>query len=258
MRTRTITTALILSLGLAGVASAAPLEFSGAGAQPSDIQSSVDSFRAAIGPNNGVVPGPILTGRREINWDAIPDAFSAPAKMPPNFFNANSKRGAVFLTPGTGFEVSAKLGNPTGTPVEFGDLAPNLPREFQTFSPQRLFTALDSNVTEVLFFVPGTNRPATVDSFGSVFTNVAHEGSTKIEYFGTDGNLLHTQVVPSGPVQHEGLSFAGTAFNAGERVYLVRVTSGNVALGANPINRPGEPVDLVAMDDFIYGEPQAQ
>jgi len=33
------------------------------------------------------------------------------------------------------------------------DISPNLPHVFQTFSPQRLFTALDSTVTEVLFLL---------------------------------------------------------------------------------------------------------
>src|SRR4029079_15981105 len=36
----------------------------------SSIQSTVDSFRAALGdPNNGNNPGPLANGRREMNWD---------------------------------------------------------------------------------------------------------------------------------------------------------------------------------------------
>lgn len=249
-----------LALGVAKFAVAAPVQFDGAGAQPQDIQTAVTAFRNALGPNNGI-GGSFTGGRREINWDGVPDAVASPHLMPANFFNANSKRGVVFLTPGSGFKISAKAGNPTATPVEFGEIAPNLPHEFQTFSPPRLFTALDSAVTEVLFFIPGTNIPATVSAFGSVFTNVAHAGTTKIEYFDTRGFLLHTQFVAPGTVQHESLSFAGTAFDAGEQVYFVRITSGNVELGANggafPNSRRGEPVDLVVMDDFIYAEPQA-
>lgn len=250
-----------LALGAAKFAAAAPVEFSGSGAQPVDIQTAVTAFRNTLGPNNGI-GGTFAGGRREINWDGVPDAVSSPQPMPANFFNRNSPRGVVFFTPGSGFQISAKLGNPTNTPVEFGNIAPQLPHEFQTFSPQRLFTALDSNVTEVLFFIPGTDVPATVSGFGSVFTNVAHAGTTKIEYFDTHGALLHTQFVEPGTVQHQSLSFAGTTFDSGERVYLVRITSGNVELGASggvvPNNRRGEPVDLVVMDDFIYAEPQPQ
>jgi hypothetical protein len=93
-----------------------------------------------------------------------------------------------------------------------------------------------------------------------VFTNVRHFGSTKIEYFDKNGALLHTHVVQPGTSEHASLSFAGTAFNSGERVYLVRITSGDVELnadgGASPDPRHGQPFDLVVMDDFIYGEPQ--
>ena len=33
-------------------------------------------------------------------------------------------------------------------------------------------TAVNSNITNVLFFVPGTTTPATVSGFGSIFTDV--------------------------------------------------------------------------------------
>jgi len=259
MHKRLVITAIAVSFGAARLASAAAVEFAAAGFDPSAIQSSVDGFRAALGANNGI-GGTFPDGRREINWDGVPDAVAAPNRMPANFFNANSKRGVVFFTPGSGFEISAKTGNPTATPVEFGDISPNLPHVFQTFSPQRLFTALDSTVTEVLFFIPGTTIPATVDGFGSVFSNVTHFGPTRIEYFDANGALLHAQTVQPGTIAHASLSFSGTRFDSGERVYLVRITSGNVTLGADggaaPDPRRGQPVDVVAMDDFIYGEPQ--
>jgi hypothetical protein len=260
MRKSLVTAAIALSFAAARFATAGAVEFDAYGAQPTDIQAAVDGFRAALGPNNGV-GGSFAGGRREINWDGVPDAFAAPNLMPPNFFNANSKRGAVFFTPGSGFQISAKAGNPTSTPPEFGNVAPFLPFFFQTFSPQRLFTALDSTVTEVLFFIPGTNIPATVDGFGSVFSNVTHFGPTRIEYFDANGTLLHAQVVQPGSLPHASLSFSGTRFDAGERIYLVRISSGNVTLGAeggvSPDPRHGQPVDVVAMDDFIYGEPHS-
>jgi hypothetical protein len=260
MHKHLVTLAVATALaGAAGIASAAAVEFNGAGALPSDIQASFEGFRNTLGQNNGV-GGTFSDGHREINWDGVPDAVAAPNLMPANFFNANSARGVVFFTPGSGFQISAKAGNPTNTPVEFGNIAPFVPFFLQTFSPQRLFTALDSTVTEVLFFVPGTNKAATVSSFGSVFTNVTEFGSTKVEYFNENGVLLHTQVVQPGTTPHASLSFAGTTFNAGEHVYLVRITSGDVELSADgsvsPDPRHGHPFDLVAMDDFIYSEPQ--
>ncbi len=261
MHKRLVISAIALAFAAANIATAAPVEFNASGAKPADIQSSVDAFRTTLGPNNGI-GGTFAGGRREINWDGVPDTVAAPNLMPANFFNANSKRGVVFFTPGSGFQISAKTGNPTFTPVEFGNIAPFLPFFFQTFSPQRLFTALDSTVTEVLFFNPSTGAPASVDAFGSVFTNVRHFGPTKIEYFDENGALPCSQHVQPGTIEHASLeSFAGTAFNPGERVYLVRITSGDVELnadgGASPDPRHGQPFDLVVMDDFIYGEPQS-
>jgi hypothetical protein len=249
----------VVLLSLPTLAVAAPVVFEASGASPADIQAAVDDFRNFLGTNNGV-GGTFPDGRREINWDGVPDAFSAPNNLPANFFNVNSPRGVVFFTPGTGFQVSANGVNPTNTPVRFGNIHPVLPDLFSTFSPQRLFTALDSTITEALFFVPGTSVPATVDGFGAVFTDVNTDHSTKIEYFDVNGALLFGQnVLPRSP--HRGsLSFLGVGFDAGERVFLVRITSGNRVL-----KTPARDVvvmddfiyrDVVVMDDFIYGEPQ--
>lgn len=218
-----------LTLSLSATSVAAPVVFEAAGSEPADIQATVDGFRAFLGDNNGV-GGTFPDGRREINWDGVPDAFSAPNNLPANFFNANSPRGAVFFTPGTGFQVSADSDNPTNTLVEFGNIKGFLPGIFRTFSPERLFTALDSNITEVLFFVPGTPIPATVDGFGAVFTDVNRAKITKIEYFDVNGSLLFSRSVPPGTTTRESLSFLGVGFDGGERVFLVRITSGNVFL----------------------------
>src|SRR5712692_2096137 len=117
---------------------AAPITFSASGSSPAGIQATVDAYRVDLGTLNPNVAGSFPSGRREINWDGVPDAFSAPNNLPPNFFNANSPRGAVFFTPGSGFQVSADSDNPTNTPVRFGNLHPDFPRIFSTFSPQRL------------------------------------------------------------------------------------------------------------------------
>ncbi|HZD96466.1 MAG TPA: hypothetical protein VE133_19550, partial [Candidatus Sulfotelmatobacter sp.] len=48
----------------------APVVFQAAGSSAASIQSTVDAFRTAVGdPNNGNNPGPLQSGRREINWD---------------------------------------------------------------------------------------------------------------------------------------------------------------------------------------------
>jgi hypothetical protein len=245
MRKCLVTVGVALALGAAQFASAAPVEYSAAGAQPADIQAAVDAFRAALG-----------TPHFEINWDGVPDSKAAPNLMPFDQFKA---RGVLFATPGSGFEISAKPGNPTGTPVEFGDLTGGLRNQFQAFSPTRLFTALDSAVTLTQFVVPGSNALATSNAFGSVFTNVTKEGVTTIDYLDASGQSLHKQIVPAS--KRGGLSFAGTFFSQGEKVATVRITSGNVeldpVLGLLPNPRGDDPVDVVAMDDFIYAAPQA-
>jgi hypothetical protein len=226
---------------------AAPLVFAAAGSTPADIQAALEDFRHFLGDNNGV-NGTFTDGRREINWDGVPDGFAAPNNLPANFFNKNSARGVVFFTPGSGFQVSAKAGV---APILFDNLRPDASHKFAVFSPQRLFTALGSPITEILFFVPGTAQAATSKGFGSVFTDVDQDDRTKIEYFDVNGTLLFSGFVPPAKGD-QTLSFLGVAFDAGEEVFLVRISSGDVELEGS--NRGGR--DLVVMDDFIYGEPQ--
>jgi hypothetical protein len=237
-------------------ASAAPQVFAASGATPADILTAVTNFRTAVslgGNNNGIVAGPIANGRREINWDAVADAASAPHLFPANFFF--NTRGAVFFTPGTGFQVSANIVNPTNTPVRFGNIFSVYPALFSAFSQQKLFTALNSTITETVFFIPpgagGTTTPrsATVKGFGAVFTDVNLGNSTKIEYFGVGGNLLLRRNVLPQPTQRAGFSFLGVVFDTAS-VFMVRITSGNRILKTPNL-------DVVVMDDFIYGEPQA-
>jgi hypothetical protein len=256
------------SLVLAAPALADPVVVEATGEFLEDIQDAVDDFRQVLGDDNGV-GGSFGDGRREINWDAVPVAFAAPNLLPPDFFNLNSPRGVVFFTPGTGFQVSADSDNPTQTEVRFGNIRRNFPNQFSTFSPERLFTALDSNIVEVLFFLPETSISSTVDGFGVIFTDVDREGSTRIEYLDVNGSLLFSQDVLRGPTRRGSLSFLGVAFDGGERVFLVRITSGNrilrvpaddpvamATLGQDPVASSERGRDEVVMDDFIYGEPQ--
>jgi hypothetical protein len=156
-----------------------------------------------------------------------------------------ASRGSVFRTPGTGFEQS---GVPT---PEFGDLNPTYPGSFAAFSSPRLFTALNSNITDVHFFVPGDGTvPAAVTGFGSVFTDVDSQSSTKMEFYAPDGSLIWEGFVPA-TSGTETLSFLGASFTTGELVARVRIISGNAAPGPDETGN----LDVVVMDDFIFGEP---
>ena len=214
-----------------------------------------DLFRSDLGGGTIAGANGSFGGlRREINWDGVPAASSAPNSLASNFFNVNSPRGAVFSSPGTGFQVSnAGAGQPAL--ANFGNINASYSNEFGVFSAQRLFTALGSNIMDVNFFQAGTNTTATVSGFGSIFTDVDLLGSTSIQYFDQVGASLGVFNVPVGTVSSGSLSFLGVSFNAGERIGRVRITSGNAALGAG-INDGGA-TDLVVMDDFIYSEPMA-
>ena len=223
----------------------APVVYTGAGANAAAITAVRDLFRADVGGGTFAGANGSFGGvRREINWDGVPDALAAPSNLPLNFFNVNSPRGAVFSTPGTGVAVSANAGV---APVEFDNINPTYSQIFQTFSAQRLFAAIGSNVVDVNFFAAGTTNTGTTSAFASIFTDVDLPDTTAIEYF--DGAVSKGRFAV--PVANNGLSFLGVRFVDGERITRVRITSGNAALGPND----GGNIDVVAMDDFLYAEP---
>src|SRR5262245_48291130 len=127
--------ATIVSMMAVSTAEAASITlFSGTGLNVAEITPVRDNFRAAIGGGTVAGANGSFGGvRREINWDGVPDVFSAPNLLPADFFNVNSPRGAVFSTPGTGVQVSANAG--LATPIAFGNINPTYPGIFEAFSP---------------------------------------------------------------------------------------------------------------------------
>ncbi len=252
-----------------------PIIFQAAGPIAESIQSTVDAFRAALGdPNNGNNPPPLdRSGRREINWDGgnpPVDITTAPVTPFNVFLNT---RGGQFTTPGVGLSQAPPSGGPQGG-LEALFNNPTYGTTFSTFSPLRLFTPVDSNITEALFFVPGANpnlqpgtnpaEPATVRGFGAVFTDVDEPNgigrrgrrgdprgaSTLMEYFDVDDRLIFSSFVPASPGD-ASLSFFGIVFDDA-RIARVRIRTGDIAPGPDD----DEKRDIVMMDDFIYGEPQ--
>jgi hypothetical protein len=240
--------ATVAAFALAANAHAAFITFEGTGANIASITPTRDAFRAAVG--GGTVAG--ANGdfggvRREINWDGVPANFSDPNALPADFFNVNSPRGVVFSTPGTGFLVSANAGG--ATPVLFG-----FPNDFQAFSSQKLFTPINSNITDVNFFVPGTTTAATTSAFGLIFTDVEAAGATKLEFFDQNNSLIYTRDALVGG--NQGFSFVGAVANAGEQIGRVRIISGANSIVSNGVlGNPND--DVVVMDDFLYATPVA-
>jgi hypothetical protein len=238
----------VATYALAANAYAGFITFEAAGADAASITPTRDAFRSAVG--GGTVAG--ANGnfgglRREINWDGVPETRSDPNALPADFFNVNSPRGVVFSTPGTGFLVSANSGG--ATPTRFG-----FPNDFQTFSAQKLFTPVNSNITDVNFFVPGTTTPATTSAFGLIFTDVEVAGQTKLEFFDQNNSLIYTRdALVDG---NQGLSFVGAVADAGEQISRVRIISGSNSIVSNGVlGNPND--DVVAMDDFLYATPIA-
>jgi hypothetical protein len=171
----------------------------GGSSDPNSIQATVDAFRAALGnPNSGNAPGPLPSGRREINWDGGGVNTNAPGPTPFDAFL--NIRGARFTTPGTGFVQAPPSGGPdNGLVGFFGN--PTYGTTFGVFSQPRVFTPVGSNVTDGLFFIPGPSGstvPATVSGFGAVFTDVDSANITKIDFFNENGALLTEAFVPAG------------------------------------------------------------
>ena len=244
-----------------------PVVFQAAGPDRPSIQSSVDAFRKAVDPDNqinGNNPGPLAIGRREINWDGVGGTLVTTDPVTP-FNTFLNTRGSQFTTPGIGLTQGPPSGGPQGGLAALFN-NPTYATTFKPFSDFRLFTPVGSNVTNGLFFIPGSNgtTAAVVRGFGVVLTDVdqpdgsgpsqakSNRGaSTLVEFFGADGRLLFSSTVPASPGDG-GQSFLGIVFNDA-RIASVRITAGDVALGPDDDAKH----DVVAMDDFIYGEPQA-
>jgi hypothetical protein len=221
------------------------------GAGNANTATAVAAFRTTLGdPNNGNNDGPLPTGRREINWDGGGNPNGSPSGPT---LTAFQNRGVTFSTPGSGFQqapISTGIGNLSDV---FGVDYSNT---FQTFSPVRLFVPVESNVTEGVFSIAGTNGliPGGTSAFGAVFTDVDLAGSTKIELFGLSGDLLASVDVLPAPGNGE-LSFLGIILDPSEELaHRVRITTGTDALGV--ADNPTAGVDVVAMDDFIFAETQ--
>lgn len=235
----------VLVLLLPALLHAAPITTSATGVAAADIQATVDAFRTALGnPNNGNNPGPLATGRREINWDGGGATTPTASGTPLTAFT--NTRGATMATPGTGFLQAS----PADLATNFSN--PSYATTFAAFSPQRLFVPVGSNITDITFSIPGTNgaTPAFVTAFGAIFSDV-DTNATTMQFFSPIGTPLGTFGAPSLPGDAR-FSFIGVRFDAGEQIGRVRITTGNTPLGAMV---DGPFVDVVAMDDFIYSEP---
>lgn len=232
---------LLIAALSGGPAYSASIVFSDAGPAAADIQDTVDAFRNEFSGLNPFTPtNEDPDGRREINWDGVPDTLADPNELPGDFFNADvpgRARGIEFVATGetTGFEVSSS--SASGVPILFDE-----PDEYSFFSPERIFRPIDGSTFDILFFDPSDQTtPALTRGFGAVFTGVEAAGQVTLSYFGLDGGLLAEESAPASGLTN--LSFLGVVF---DDPLVAKVSVGTSLLGFDD-----EPV----FDDFLYGEP---
>ena len=212
-----------------------------------DITARVNEFRQLLGDKLNAAPG-ATGGRREINWDGVPDDLLG-KPLPANFLNntepgapESQQRGLIYE--GDTFEVSK---------TDFSEINPDASGEFTAFSGTKTFTNISDNLWGIGFEVPGEDETATVKGFGIVFTDVDVANNTSLEFF--DGNKSLGRFFA--PVQQPGSkhSFLGVYFKD-QRITKVQVQHGNGLLnkGEKDISAGGA-TDLVILDDFMYDEP---
>src|SRR4029079_5078098 len=209
-----------LALGLPAVASAAPEIRTVSGASPTELQATIDAFKA--------------NAPSQINWDGVPASAAFPNRFPSGFFG--NQRGASFDTPGTGTEIS------NGSPWGGG---------FKTYSGDKLLAPVGSNYTNVRFNLPGSSRQAFTSAFGVVLSDVDTTGGAGVTFLDSRGVTILEVPVPAGP---NGLSFVGVRFRDGERVAEVTIRAGSSPIAPGVVDSPQ--TDLAAIDDVLVSETQ--
>lgn len=214
------------------------------------IVTKLDEFRAIVGDPVNQAPGQ-TTGRREVNWDGVPSAFTNNNTFPLDFFNSTDpavgngrKRGLQYPANGTLIRLDSS---------DFVDLDASYAAQFEPFSRRKLITPVNTNILEVIFKIPGTATDASVKGFGVIFTDVDNSNSTSVEFFNGSKSLgVFKAPAAAGAGKY---SFLGVHFPV-EKITRLKIITGDGALaGGIKDVTDGGGKDLVAVDDFLYSEP---
>ena len=211
-----------------------------AGTTPQQIRGAVNAFRDDLGPSH-----------REVDWDDVPDELADPAVLPTDFY---ASRGLIARGASGDQRVSMDSNDPVDADPDkrgFSDQQAGYASQLKAFSKDRLFAPFGINSTEFTFRTPGGAAGYT-DGFGLVFADVDTPGS-RVVFLTPDGDSLGSFDVPASSGAGS-LSFLGVSFDADERIGAVRVISGTGPIGT--VDAPPDN-DVVALDDVVYGDPQA-
>jgi hypothetical protein len=220
----------------------APVVIAGTG----DINPMLDEFRSLLGGQLNTTPG-ATEGRREINWDGVPDHM-LDQKLPEDFFNPTAPEAPVANQRGLRYSAN---GNFQVSKTNFAAVNPEAAGEFNSFSGTKSFANVSASQWDVEFQVPGKLRAASVKGFGIVFSDVDVANSTSLEFF-TENKSLGKFYVPA--KNGSNFSFLGVYFK-NEKVTRIHVQhDGELDKGQKDISADG-PFDLVTLDNFLYSEP---
>jgi hypothetical protein len=211
-----------------------------------DITAKLTAFRDQLGTLNTTTGH--TAGRREINWDGVPDNMTG-LKLPADFFNPTAagspegrQRGLVYA--GSADAMVSKTG--------FSEVNSLAVSEFSSFSGNKIFAVVNASSWPVEFRVAGQTTAASVKGFGAVFSDVDNPYSTFIEFFNGE-KTLGKYYVPAHDVTGS-FSFLGVYFPNDIITRVVVTHEGMLQQGEKDISQGGSK-DLVALDDFIYSEP---
>jgi hypothetical protein len=213
-----------------------------------NITPKVDEFRQLLGATLNTTPGAV-GGRREINWDGVPDNLLGQA-LPSDFFNptgdgapASRQRGLVYAGGSGDFRVSK---------TNFSEVNQKATTEFAAFSGDRSFANVSANLWDIYPKVAGKDENATVKGFGIVFSDVDTQNGTYLEFFNETASIGKFYVP-----QHtsaSSFSFLGVYFKS-QKVTRIRVVHQGKLIDNEPDISNGGTKDLITLDDFLYDEP---
>lgn len=222
-----------------------PVIFSATG----DVSIKLNEFRNQLGVLNTTTGQ--TNGRREINWDGVPDNFVG-VKLPEDFFNATTAGSPVSQQRGL---LYAGNSDAMVSKTKFAEVNAQASSEFVSFSGNKSFAVVNALLWPVEFRVAGETTVAVVKGFGIIFSDVDKSNSTFIEFF-NNNKSLGKYYVPAHD-NNTSFSFLGIYFKD-QTITRVNVGhEGKLIDGEKDITQGGSK-DLVMLDDFIYSEPQKQ
>ncbi|MEO5995977.1 MAG: hypothetical protein ABIN89_04605 [Chitinophagaceae bacterium] len=215
-----------------------------------DIKSKVDAFRAMLGPINTT---PNATGgHRELNWDALPASLENKV-LPNDIFNPIGTNASPAMQRGLAYGAEGSFMISSDGFAQVNSAAAG---QFAAFSGNKTFANTSASQWDMSFQQAGSAKPASVQAFGLVFSDVDKDNSTSLEFF--EGDKSVGKFFLPAHDANSSFSFLGVQFNNNEHVTKIKVNhDGFLAEGTKDISDGGTR-DLVVLDDFIYSEPVAQ